>query len=125
MSVSPCFRRYQGHVTLVNQSDQAEAIPQGHQERLQSLLGNDLVIEPANRRDVQAPLLLVVHLAVGPRRVGDMPPAKHVVRNNEAAWAEEAMRASGPRTVQHNGQVVRVARLVGVEKNDVVGRIGA
>lgn len=50
-----------------------------------------------------------------------MAPAQNIVRNDQAPWSEEAVLASGLGIGQNNRQVVRIAGLIGVQEDDVVG----
>lgn len=56
--------------------------------------------------------------------VGDDAPAEHVVGDDEPAGAEEAVDLSRLRLGEDGGQVGRVARLLGVDEDEVIRLVG-
>lgn len=91
---------------LINQSNQTDAIPQGRQKRLESLLAHDLIVEQSHGLDMQEPLLRVVDLAVRLCGISDVAPPQDIVCDNQAPRAEEAVLAAGLGLGQDGGQVV-------------------
>lgn len=111
----------------ITQAHDAHAIPQRQQHRLEARLGDALVVEPAHGGDVLVPGVPVA--GRGRRaeaRVGDVPAAEDVVGDDERAGAEQALggRGRGLGAREQHGEVVGVARLVGVEEDEVVGARG-
>lgn len=114
---------------LIHQPSQVEPVPQRAQERLEAVASGGGGVELADGLDgprVPGALGVEVGGAVGVVRpgVGDQPLAQRVVAGDDGAGPEEPVRGARLRHVQHLLQVRRVARLVGVDEDDVVGLAG-
>lgn len=122
----PCYE------ASVNKTNQPHAVIKRHEEVLQPLAPRHEVVELTQVLNVAVRLVLAARpRLLVPRRprvvvavVGHEPPAEHVVRHDEPARAQQPRPSSRLRPGEYVPQVGRVARLLGVDEDEVVGLFG-
>lgn len=106
------------------------AVIQRHEPRVKPWLALDCGVELTQLVDIfRAPVGRTLSLfeydpGVGVRVICHDTPAEDVVGDDEAAGAEKAAAAGSLRGREDGGEVGRVARLLGVDEDEVVGLVG-
>lgn len=120
-------------IASIHKPRDRNAVKQGHQEGLQpSTLHRGLVVLP-DALNIAIFRILTPHprLRLLFRRrvvraiIRHDGTAQHVVADDEPAGAEQAVLGAGKRLRENVGEVGRVARLLGIDEDEVVGLGGA